>query len=644
MKKSDIHILVVDDDETIRGALSQIIEKAGFKVSAVSNPAEAENTVRLKSFQLAIIDCMLSMTNGIDLAKRLIDGALKNAPIFLMSGIFKDQQFAEEALKKSGAVEFFTKPFDNAALVAKINAMLAPMLDYKGGSIESLMTNLDLSKRESQKALDYIENSSGYDLLLIFNILMRSKVSGYLNITEKNKKLYGFSLYQGKICDVDTLKDVKEVASLAVQMGLVNESEAKDMLSLIDKRDPIKFLIRENLISPHMAKSIREDKILGDYKRLVMTDQVNVSFIENREMTKPDFLINKDNFDFLNFEFCMQKINIEWLENLYENWQNKNIDLAKDFEQNNLLKNLTPSQLEIINEMKEQKTLADLASLFSKEEVYRLTYYLLSGRLLCFSNESTSVHFRSLEEKYEDLYAKLQNKNPFEIFHFFGSKENPNQNEVENIYKEFAKINHPDKLPKEASTKAKDLNTRVYSIVSEAYSTLANAEKRQTFLNSIREKEARVQIKTEENVDKAKALLEKSQYALAYEILVESYALLKNKEVWLLLQWARFKFNHPDFKNDLENLKLEIGGFTVQEKQSALFYFVFGLISVAEKNYIDAEKYFYRSLDIDKSFLAARREMALLKTKQMETGSKSVDLFTGDVTSIVSSFFKKKSG
>jgi hypothetical protein len=561
-----------------------------------------------------------------------------------MSGIFKDQQFAEEALKSSGAVEFFTKPFDIPALVAKINAILAPLLDYKGGSIESLMTNLDLSKRESQKALDYIENSSGYDLLLIFNILMKSKISGYLNITDKNKKLYGFSLYQGKICDVDTLKDVKEVAGLAVQMGLVSETEAREMLSIIDKRDTIKFLIRENLISPHMAKSIREDKILGDYKKLVQTEQVNISFIENREMTKPDFLINKDNFEFLNFEFCMQKIDIEWLENLFDSWQNKTIELLKDFEQNSLLKNLTPTQMEIISEIKSQKTLSDLSSLFSKEEVYRLTYYLLSGRILCFSNENSTAHYKTLEEKYEDLHKKLSNKNPFEIFHFFGSKENPNQNEVESIYKEFAKINHPDKLPKETSDKAKDLNTKVYSIVSEAYSILANADKRTAFVNSLREKEAKVQIKTEENVEKARGLLEKSQYAQAYEILADSYAMLKSKDVWLLLQWSRCKFNHAEFRNDLDNLKLEIGNFTVQEKQSALYYFVFGLICVSDKNYIDAEKYFYRSLDLDKSFLAARREMALLKTKQMEKGSKSVDLFTGDVTSIVSSFFKKKSG
>ncbi len=643
MKKSEIHILIVDDDESIRGSLSQLVERSGFKATAVGTPVEASNLVRFKTFHLAFIDCMLSMTNGIDLAKQLLSSTLKGVPIILMSGIFKDQQFAEEALRKSGATEFLTKPFDSPALIAKINALMAPLLDYKGGSLESLMTHSDLSKRESQKVLDYIENSSGFDLLMIFNILMKSKLSGYLNVTDKNKKLYGFSLWQGNITDVDTLKDVKEVANLIVQMGLVNENEAKSMISIIDKRDPINFLVRENLISPHMAMAIREDKILSDYKKLVMAEQINISFIENKEMANPEYKILKDNFDFFNYEICTQKISKEWFEDYFRDWRDKPIQVAKDFNSSELLKNLSDTHEPIVKGIKEKKSIDDLIVESNQEDVYQVVYYLLSGRLMHFSNVTSDGLINALETKYADLFNKLKNKNAFEVFEFFGSSENPNPSEVENLYKEFAKVNHPDKLPKEASAGAKEFNTKVYSIVSEAYSTLTNAEKRKAFINQLKEKEARVQIRTEENVEKAMDLMDKAQFAEAYELLIDCYKNLETQDIWLRLQWAKYKSQIETFKNDLDDIKYHLGEFNVDERKNPYFLFVQGLVYNAEKKYADAEKFFTRTLEIDKSFLAARRELAIVKSKQKPTSSKSVDLFTGDVTSIISGIFKKKS-
>ena len=85
MKKSEIHILLIDDDESIRKVFSELISKSGYKVSAVGTAAEAENVVKLKKIHLAIIDCMLPVINGVDLAKKMLNSSLKNTPVILIS-------------------------------------------------------------------------------------------------------------------------------------------------------------------------------------------------------------------------------------------------------------------------------------------------------------------------------------------------------------------------------------------------------------------------------------------------------------------------------------------------------------------------------------------------------------------------------
>ena len=77
MKKGDIHILVIDDDPGIRESLSELIVRLGYKVTAVGTPAEAESVIKIKTVHLAIIDCMLPIINGIDLAKKFLQTNLK---------------------------------------------------------------------------------------------------------------------------------------------------------------------------------------------------------------------------------------------------------------------------------------------------------------------------------------------------------------------------------------------------------------------------------------------------------------------------------------------------------------------------------------------------------------------------------------
>ncbi|MBK9040527.1 MAG: response regulator [Bdellovibrionales bacterium] len=117
MNKNEINILIVDDDENSRQALNEVVVRAGFKTTVVAKAENALNSVRIKPVHGAIIDCMLPKMNGVQLAQELRKSRFGDGPIIFVSGIFKDKAFAQDAINKTQAKEYFTKPISNAALV-----------------------------------------------------------------------------------------------------------------------------------------------------------------------------------------------------------------------------------------------------------------------------------------------------------------------------------------------------------------------------------------------------------------------------------------------------------------------------------------------------------------------------------------------
>ena len=63
------HILVVDDDDRIRGLLKDYLEDNNYIVSTAENAEEAKNKLEYFKFDLIILDVMMPGQNGYDLTK-----------------------------------------------------------------------------------------------------------------------------------------------------------------------------------------------------------------------------------------------------------------------------------------------------------------------------------------------------------------------------------------------------------------------------------------------------------------------------------------------------------------------------------------------------------------------------------------------
>src|SRR5690349_20583884 len=120
MRKNDINVLLVEDDQTLGSVLSEAITRAGFKVTLAVRPDDALSLAKIKPVHVAVIDCMLPKMNGVMLAEKLRKESFSTGPLIFISGVYKDKSFSHDALKKTNGTEFLTKPFPAEQLIGII--------------------------------------------------------------------------------------------------------------------------------------------------------------------------------------------------------------------------------------------------------------------------------------------------------------------------------------------------------------------------------------------------------------------------------------------------------------------------------------------------------------------------------------------
>ena len=118
-------ILVIDDDSAIRTSLSFMLKRAKYDVQAVASPKEAIAVVRSVAPELILMDMNFSLTTagdeGITLLKQ-VKIFQPNTPVILMTA-WGSIQLAVKGMQ-AGAFDFITKPWNNAALMQRIETAL----------------------------------------------------------------------------------------------------------------------------------------------------------------------------------------------------------------------------------------------------------------------------------------------------------------------------------------------------------------------------------------------------------------------------------------------------------------------------------------------------------------------------------------
>ena len=114
------HLLIVDDDERIRGLLQKFLVRHGFLVTAAREAAHARRILAGLEFDMIVLDVMMPGEDGISLCRDL--RARLSTPILLLTA--KGETGDRIAGFEAGADDYLPKPFEPKELLLRINAIL----------------------------------------------------------------------------------------------------------------------------------------------------------------------------------------------------------------------------------------------------------------------------------------------------------------------------------------------------------------------------------------------------------------------------------------------------------------------------------------------------------------------------------------
>ncbi|MEM1080365.1 MAG: response regulator [Pseudomonadota bacterium] len=113
------HILIVDDDASIRDAVSDYLSDHGFDTTTAQDAAEMDQQLQVGRFDLLVLDLMMPGEDGLSVCRRL---GSNGPPILVLSALGEttDRIVGLEI----GASDYLAKPFEPRELLARIRALL----------------------------------------------------------------------------------------------------------------------------------------------------------------------------------------------------------------------------------------------------------------------------------------------------------------------------------------------------------------------------------------------------------------------------------------------------------------------------------------------------------------------------------------
>ena len=119
-----MHILVVDDYNTMRRIIRNLLKQLGFEhVDEAAHGGEAIIKLREKAFGLVISDWNMEPVTGMELLKQVrADEKLKNLPFIMVTAESKPENVI--AAKQAGVSNYIVKPFNAETLKTKMSSVI----------------------------------------------------------------------------------------------------------------------------------------------------------------------------------------------------------------------------------------------------------------------------------------------------------------------------------------------------------------------------------------------------------------------------------------------------------------------------------------------------------------------------------------
>lgn len=196
-------VFVVDDDESMRVALSYLFQSMNLPVKAFSSAAELLNSKLPDIASCLVLDIRLPGVSGLEFQDVLAKAGI-NIPIIFITG-HGDIPMTVRAMK-AGAVDFLTKPFRDQDMLDAVTRAL----------------DQDRRRRESETAvsglrtrLESLTPRQSEVLTLVTSGLMNKQIAGLLNVSEITVKIH-----RGQVMKKMEARSLAELVKMAELLGI----------------------------------------------------------------------------------------------------------------------------------------------------------------------------------------------------------------------------------------------------------------------------------------------------------------------------------------------------------------------------------------------------------------------------------------
>jgi len=203
MSETEGVVFVVDDDESMRRSLANLLRSVGLRVEAFASAQEFLRGNRPDVPGCLVLDVRLPGLSGLDLQKRMA-AADSEIPIIFITG-HGDIPMTVQAMK-AGAVEFLTKPFRDQALLDAIQQALERDRHARKqrADIETLRRRFDsLTPREREV------------MALVVTGLLNKQIAGELGTSEAAVKVH-----RQHVMEKMGAESLADLVRLAERLGL----------------------------------------------------------------------------------------------------------------------------------------------------------------------------------------------------------------------------------------------------------------------------------------------------------------------------------------------------------------------------------------------------------------------------------------
>ncbi|WP_255581146.1 response regulator [Caballeronia sp. dw_276] len=171
-------VYVVDDDDSMRAAVSNLLRSVDLRVEAFASAQEFLDCRKTHLPSCLILDVRLRQESGLALQQDMVRGGVR-IPILFMTG-HGDIEMSVRAMK-AGALDFLTKPFRDQDLLDAVTHALArdaERLAGEQGAADIVRSYASLTPREKQV------------MTLVVAGLMNKQIAAEMNLSEITVKIH----------------------------------------------------------------------------------------------------------------------------------------------------------------------------------------------------------------------------------------------------------------------------------------------------------------------------------------------------------------------------------------------------------------------------------------------------------------------